>query len=152
LYPFTKSIAIVGKEGRKFGLSLLIASQRPSDVSATVLSQCANFLVHRIQNPEDIDYFKKILPAGSRDMPDQLPTLAPGDGILLGSALNVPARLKVHLPEPRPRSATPQPWDAWKVGRPLFNLEESCKKWLVELGGEAQDIPTTDITNEDIPF
>jgi hypothetical protein len=142
----------IAKEGRKFGLSLLIASQRPSDVSATVLSQCANFLVHRIQNPEDIDYFKKILPTGSRDLLDQLPIFAPGDGILLGSALNVPARLKVRLPYPKPKSDTPQPWDAWKVGRPLFNLEESCTKWVVELGGEGGDEATTDDNEDEIPF
>jgi hypothetical protein len=142
----------IAKEGRKFGLSLLIASQRPSDVSATVLSQCANFLVHRIQNPEDIDYFKKILPSGSRDLLDQLPILAPGDGILLGSALNVPARLKVRLPDPTPKSGTPKPWDAWKVGRRLFDLEESCKKWVVELGGGAEDTSPADLPEDDIPF
>lgn len=143
----------IAKEGRKFGLSLLIASQRPSDVSATVLAQCANFLVHRIQNPEDIDYFKKILPTGSRDLLDQLPILAPGNGILLGSALNVPARLKVRLPNPKPKSDTPQPWDAWKAGRPCFNLEESYAKWTVELGGNAGEIaPACNNEDDDIPF
>lgn len=124
----------IAKEGRKFGLSLIIASQRPSDVSATVLSQCANFVVHRIQNPEDIDYFKKILPTGSRDLLDQLPILAPGDAILVGSAVNVPARVKVKMPRPRPDSDTPRPWSAWQAGKPKFEIEASCEAWANETG------------------
>lgn len=119
----------IAKEGRKFGLSLMIASQRPSDVSATVLSQCANFLVHRIQNPEDIDYFKKILPTGSRDLLDQLPILAPGDGLLLGSAVNVPARVKVRKPNPAPSSETPRPWEAWQSSGPRFDIRGAADLW-----------------------
>jgi hypothetical protein len=124
----------IAKEGRKFGLSLIVASQRPSDVSATVLSQCANFLVHRIQNPEDIDYFKKILPTGSRDMLDQLPVLAPGDGILVGSAVNVPARVKVRRPSPQPSSDTPAPWKAWRKGEKKFGIAKSLSLWVNEAG------------------
>jgi uncharacterized protein len=124
----------IAKEGRKFGLSLIVASQRPSDVSATVLSQCANFLVHRIQNPEDIDYFKKILPTGSRDMLDQLPVLAPGDGILVGSAVNVPARVKVRRPSPQPSSDTPAPWKAWQKGEKKFDISSSLSTWVKEAG------------------
>lgn len=128
----------IAKEGRKFGLSLVIASQRPSDVSATVLSQCANFVVHRIQNPEDIDYFKKILPTGSRDLLDQLPILAPGDGLLLGSAVNVPARIKIHKPNPPPSSDTPRPWEAWQAGMKKFSLSEAASSWCRDTGGETE--------------
>ena len=120
----------IAKEGRKYGLSLVIASQRPSDVSPTVLSQCANFLVHRIQNPDDIDYFKKILPTGSREILEQLPILAPGDGILVGSALNVPTRVRIPLPHPKPDSDTPRPWVAWSTGAPQFDFEGSSASWL----------------------
>ena len=122
----------IAKEGRKFGLSLIIASQRPADVSATVLSQCANFLVHRIQNPEDIDYFKKILPIGSRDMLDQLPILSPGDGLLLGSAVNVPARIKVQKPKPTPRSDTPSPWLAWQASQPKLDVASALSSWILK--------------------
>jgi len=120
----------IAKEGRKFGLSLVIASQRPSDVSATVLSQCANFLIHRIQNPDDIEYFKKILPTGSRDVLDQLPILAPGDGLLLGSGVNVPARVRITLPDPHPESETPRPWEAWQRSKPRFDLEGAASAWV----------------------
>jgi DNA helicase HerA-like ATPase len=122
----------IAKEGRKFGLSLIIASQRPSDVSATVLSQCANFIVHRIQNPDDIDFFKRILPIASRDLLDQLPILAPGDGLLLGSALNVPARVKVRKPSPAPTSETPKPWKSWQKSELKFNVDEAIEVWTQE--------------------
>lgn len=122
----------IAKEGRKFGLSLIVASQRPSDVSATVLSQCANFLIHRIQNPEDIDYFKKILPLGSRDLLDQLPILVPGDGLLIGSAVNVPARVKVRKPNPNPLSETSKPWQAWQPGQEQFDIERAVYHWAFE--------------------
>jgi hypothetical protein len=122
----------IAKEGRKFGLSLILASQRPSDISATVLSQCANFIVHRIQNPEDIDYFKKILPSASRDLLDQVPILAPGDSLLLGSAVNVPARVKIRKPAAEPTSKTPEPWRAWQKSAPEFDIEEAIKAWSQE--------------------
>lgn len=122
----------IAKEGRKFGLSLIIASQRPSDVSHTVLSQCANFLAHRIQNPEDIDYFKKILPTGSRDLLDQIPILAPGDGLLLGSSVNVPSRVRVKKPKNPPESETPIPWKSWQKGEKIFDFKKAVKLWLQE--------------------
>ena len=56
----------IAKEGRKFGLSLIIASQRPSEVSQTIISQCANFISHRLQNPDDIDHFRRIIPIQAR--------------------------------------------------------------------------------------
>jgi hypothetical protein len=122
----------ISKEGRKFGLSLIIASQRPSDVSATVLSQCANFLIHRIQNPEDIEYFKRILPLGSKDLLDQLPILAPGEGLLLGSAVNVPSRIRVRKPDPSPESETSRPWAAWQADQPEFDRETALRRWIAD--------------------
>jgi uncharacterized protein len=122
----------IAKEGRKFGLSLIMASQRPSEVSATVLSQCANFIVHRIQNPDDIEFFKKILPSASRDLLDQLPILAPGDGLLLGSAVNVPARVKVRKPVAEPTSETPKPWKSWQNGVARFEISQAIDIWTQE--------------------
>jgi DNA helicase HerA-like ATPase len=155
----------ISKEGRKFGLSLIIASQRPSDVSATVLSQCANFLIHRIQNPEDIDYFKKILPLGSRDLLEQLPILAPGEGLLMGSAVNVPTRLKVRKPDPSPESETSRPWESWQEGQPTFDTVEALSRWVAEAapspplpeesaGTVENSVPAGDYsaTDDDVPF
>lgn len=124
----------IAKEGRKFGLSLVIASQRPADVSETVLSQCANFVVHRIQNPTDIDYFKKILPSGSREILDQVSILIPGEALLIGSATNVPCRVKVVAPNPEPHSETPKPADAWNDSAPLFDHDEALSNWSKDVG------------------
>ena len=134
-------------------------------MSATVLSQCANFLIHRIQNPEDIDYFKKILPLGSRDLLDQLPILAPGEGLLMGSAVNVPTRLKVRKPEPSPESDTSRPWSAWQADKPDFDAASALKRWIADttspasasLPGQTTPLdtapePSTEITDDDVPF
>lgn len=98
--------------------------------------------MHRIQNPEDIDYFRKILPLGSRDLLDQLPILAPGDGLLLGSAVNVPARVKVRKPERAPTSETPEPWKAWQRDAATFEIQQSIKAWRQEADEDApRDAP-----------
>lgn len=135
-----ESFERIAKEGRKFGLSLIIASQRPRDVSDTVLSQCANFIVHRIQNPEDIEYFRRIVPIGSREMLDQVPILDAGDALLLGSAVNVPSRVHIPIPDPAPESETPKPSRAWQAGMPDFETVEAVKNWL----GETFIIPGTE--------
>ena len=64
----------IAKEGRKFGLSLVVASQRPSELSRTVLAQCNSFIVHRIQNPDDQEYFKSVISGINRELLDQLPS------------------------------------------------------------------------------
>jgi hypothetical protein len=120
----------IAKEGRKFGLSLVVASQRPADVSETVLSQCANFVVHRIQNPTDIEYFKKILPSGSRDILDQVSILIPGEALLIGSATNVPCRVKVIAPHPEPQSDTSKPSEGWKAESNPFGWKEALSNLL----------------------
>jgi hypothetical protein len=132
-----ESFERIAKEGRKFGLSLIIASQRPRDVSDTVLSQCANFIVHRIQNPDDIEYFRRIVPIGSREMLDQVPILDAGDALLLGSAVNVPSRVHIPKPDPTPQSETPKPSKAWLEGMPTFDTGEAVKNWLGEASAKS---------------
>ncbi len=73
----------IAKEGRKFGLSLIIASQRPSEISQTIISQCANFISHRLQNPDDIDHFRRIIPMQARRLLDQVTILSSGEAIVL---------------------------------------------------------------------
>jgi DNA helicase HerA-like ATPase len=95
-----------------------------------VLSQCANFVVHRIQNPTDIEYFKKILPSGSRDILDQVSILIPGEALLIGSATNVPCRVKVIAPHPEPQSDTSKPSEGWKAGSNAFGWKEALNNLL----------------------
>lgn len=129
----------IAKEGRKFGLSFIAASQRPSDVSATVLSQCANFIVHRLQNPQDIDHFRRIVPSQSRRLMDQITILAPGEAIVVGSAFNIPTRARIRMPAPVPLSRTSAPFAAWSTEGEDFNIAQPLITWV----GENKDGPTS---------
>lgn len=98
----------IAKEGRKFGLSLLVASQRPSELSRTVLAQCNSFIVHRIQNPDDQDYFKSVISGINRELLGQLPALAQQQAIVLGDCVTLPLQVRIRNIEPRPHSDDPQ--------------------------------------------
>jgi uncharacterized protein len=100
----------IAKEGRKFVLSLIIASQRPSEISATIVSQCANFVSHRLQNPDDIDHFRRIIPLQARRLLDQVTILASGEAIVFGSAFHIPTRVQFDRPTPGPWSQTAAPY------------------------------------------
>jgi Helicase HerA, central domain len=127
----------IAKEGRKFGLSLIVASQRPSDISPTVLSQCANFVMHRLQNPDDIEHFRRIVPSQSRRLLDQITILAAGEAIVLGSAFHVPARVHIDKPERVPSSQSSAPHLAWRPeSEHGFDLDNALRNWGIELPSE----------------
>ena len=98
----------IAREGRKFGLSLVVASQRPSGLSKTVLSQCSSFIVHRLQNPEDLRYFKEIVPGIYGPMLEQISALAPQTALVLGECVPAPVLVKIRDAKPTPRSRDPQ--------------------------------------------
>ena len=120
----------IAREGRKFGLSLVVASQRPSELSKTVLSQCSSFIVHRLQNPEDLRYFKEIVPGIYGPMLEQLPALAPQTALVLGECVSAPALVRVREARPVPRSRDPQFYRYW-VGdsAPGVDVERICEEW-----------------------
>ena len=105
----------IAREGRKFGLGLVLASQRPSEISPTVLSQCNTFLLHRIVNDRDQDLVKRLVPDGLGDLLRELPSLPSRRAILLG--WGAPAPLLVEVRElsdaHRPNSPDPAFWDVW---------------------------------------
>ena len=119
----------IAKEGRKFGLSLIIASQRPSEISQTIISQCANFISHRLQNPDDIDHFKRIIPIQARRLLDQVTILASGEAVVFGSAFHVPARVQVDRAKPGPYSQTAAPFHEWRTEQSPFPLDEVVSAW-----------------------
>lgn len=94
----------VAKEGRKYGLFLLLASQRPSELSRTVLSQCSNFVIHRIQNPEDLQHVRRMTPFISDSVLGRLPALPKQHALIFGNAVTVPVTFRVRDASPRPRS------------------------------------------------
>jgi hypothetical protein len=120
----------IAREGRKYGLSLVVASQRPSEMSKTVLSQCNSFIVHRLQNPEDLRYFKQIVPGIYEQMLDQLPALAPRTALVLGESVRAPALVYMREARPRPRSSDPRFYSHWVSKPPKTpNVEAVAAKW-----------------------
>jgi DNA helicase HerA-like ATPase len=105
----------IAREGRKFGLGLVLASQRPSEVSPTVLSQCNTFLLHRIVNDRDQELVKHLVPDGLGDLLRELPSLPSRRAILLGWGAPAPVLVEIReLPEPvRPHSPDPAFWRVW---------------------------------------
>lgn len=94
----------IAKEGRKFGMLLLISSQRPSELSKTVLSQCSNFIVHRIQNPEDLSHIRQITPHISDTILKRMPSIPTQHALIFGHAVNLPTTFKVNEANPKPKS------------------------------------------------
>ncbi|MFS0982425.1 ATP-binding protein [Enterococcus casseliflavus] len=80
----------ISKEGRKYGFLICVSTQRPSDLSKTVVSQCSNFIVHRIQNPDDLNYISRMVPYIDRDTIDRLTYLQTGHALVFGSAIKIP--------------------------------------------------------------
>ena len=110
----------VAREGRKFGLGLVLSSQRPSEISETVLSQCNSFLLHRITNDRDQELISRLVPDNARGLLRELPSLPTRHCILLGTASKVPALLEVmHLDDDRrPASDDPDFWNVWTNEEP----------------------------------
>lgn len=148
----------VAKEGRKFGLSLIVASQRPSEISPTIISQCANFISHRLQNPDDIDHFRRIIPMQARRLLDQVTILASGEAIVFGSAFHIPTRVQFEEPAPGPYSQTAAPYYEWKHEKNAFPLHEVIESWGVEIPAgpapkdESAAEPDASDNNDGIPF
>lgn len=108
----------IAREGRKFGLGLVLSSQRPSELSPTVLSQCNTFLLHRISNDRDQELVHRLVPDNLRGLLRELPSLPSQSAILLGWASELPVLVKMNdLPKSQqPRSDDPEFWGVW-VGK-----------------------------------
>ena len=105
----------IAREGRKFGLGLVLSSQRPSELSPTVLSQCNTFLLHRISNDRDQELIHRLVPDNLKGLLRELPSLPPRSAILLGWASELPVlvRMRELSTAQRPKSDDPDFWSAW---------------------------------------
>jgi uncharacterized protein len=103
----------IAKEGRKYGVALLIVSQRPSDVSSTILSQCNNVIALRLTNGDDQATVKRLMPESLEGLMDTLPILDIGEALVVGDAVLLPSRIRIHPPVEKPLSATIDFWDEW---------------------------------------
>lgn len=120
----------IAKEGRKYGFSLLVVSQRPSDVSRTILSQCNNFLALRLTNDSDQNVIKRLMPDSLVGLTAMLPLLDTGEALLLGDAVLLPTRIKLDQPEVTPDSATRDFWTEWGSLMPDEKLLEAAVECL----------------------
>lgn len=103
----------IAKEGRKFGMFLIVSSQRPSELSKTVLSQCSNFIVHRIQNPEDLSHIRQITPHISETILKRMPSIPTQHALIFGHSVNLPTTFKVNNADPLPLSDNNKVSENW---------------------------------------
>jgi DNA helicase HerA-like ATPase len=120
----------IAKEGRKYGINMFVVSQRPSEVSETVLSQCGNFIVMRLTNPADQGYVRRLLPDFLAVAVEMLPYLRTGEAVLSGEAVEVPTRVRVTTPDPAPRSNDVKYREGWLSGLPAgYSAKTVVQRW-----------------------
>lgn len=107
----------IAKEGRKYGIGLIVVSQRPADVNRTVLSQSSNYIAMRLTNAEDQLVIKRLFPDSLGDFAELLPILDIGEALIVGDASLLPSRIKVTVPSVKPKSATVDFWDEWSKNK-----------------------------------
>jgi hypothetical protein len=119
----------IAREGRKYGISLVVCSQRPSELSKTVLSQCNSFIIHRLQNPEDQKYVKGLVSSANADMLDQLPIIPQQHAIITGDCVRTPIQVRIDNVNPTPNSHNPKFVDNWLTDLQI-PYEKTCDRWL----------------------
>ncbi len=119
----------IAKEGRKYGLSLVVISQRPSEVNKTILSQCSNFVAMRLTNSDDQGVIKKLLPDSLGSFSDILPTLDTGEALVVGDASLLPSRRRIDEPVNKPNSGTIEFWQEWQGDVDSTRLSTAVDNW-----------------------
>lgn len=124
-----KSMERIAKEGRKYGVGLGVVSQRPHEVSETVLSQCGTFICLRITNPDDQGYVRSLVPESEGDLVQVLAGLGRGEALVLGEAVPLPTRVMFDVPNPSPNSDDVNFYDKWKNGLDTLDVDAIVKRW-----------------------
>ncbi len=119
----------IAKEGRKYGVGLCVVSQRPTELSETVLSQCSNFICLRTTNPQDQDYIRKLMPEGEQDLADVLTTLRRGEALAVGEAIPLPTRFQLYPPDPAPASSDAPVAESWRTGPDDLDVGGIVDRW-----------------------
>jgi len=117
----------IAKEGRKYGVGLVVISQRPSEVNKTVMSQCNNFIALRLTNVEDQSVIKRLLPDNLAGLTDIIPILDVGEALVVGDASLLPTRININEPNIKPSSATIEFWKEWNSENVNQDLESAIK-------------------------
>ena len=105
----------IAKEGRKFGIIMDLITQRPTELSETVLSQCSNFIIFKLNHPTDLEYIRKMVPNISSDVIEKQKSLQSGTCVAFGRMMKIPMIVKMQMPNPEPQSANASIYDKWIV-------------------------------------
>ncbi|UWU25427.1 DUF87 domain-containing protein (plasmid) [Rhizobium sp. CB3060] len=123
------AIERIAKEGRKYGISLLISSQRPSEISETIFSQCSNFLAMRLTNPDDQSYVRRLLPDTLGNLTEGMPALEQGEALLIGDAVIMPCVVYVEPCNPAPASSDVKYLALWKEEWRKIDFKKRATRW-----------------------
>ncbi|HKJ17623.1 MAG TPA: ATP-binding protein [Xanthomonadales bacterium] len=124
-----RAIEFIAKNGRKYGVGLAVVTQRPHDLSETVLSQCGTFICMRIANPDDQEYVRAMVPDASRGTFAALTSLARGEAIAMGEAVPMPVRFQVTMPEPPPNSPSIDYATYWQEEDIEIDVDDLVRRW-----------------------
>lgn len=124
-----KSIERIAKEGRKYGVTLLLASQRPSEISETIFSQCNNFIAMRLTNPVDQSYVKKLLPDSLGSLIEKMPSLKQGEALLIGESVILPSIVQIDRCVNEPSSNDIPYWELWKDEWKDMDIDKIKEEW-----------------------
>lgn len=124
------SIERIAKEGRKYGVTLLLASQRPSEISETIFSQCNSFVAMRLTNPVDQGYVRKLLPDSLGSLIDKMPAFKQGEALLVGESIALPSVVQIDVCITGPASTDIPYWALWKEQWKELAIDEIRDEWL----------------------
>ena len=124
-----KTVERIAKEGRKYGVGCMIVSQRPAEVSETILAQCNNFVSMRLTNPNDQNYVKKLVPDSLASLIEILPSLRQGEALFLGDAAPLPVRVMLDYPSPPPNSMDIRFYERWKNREYETSVSDVVERW-----------------------
>lgn len=119
----------IAKEGRKYGITQLIVSQRPSDLSSTIISQCSNFFVLRVTNPEDQAFIRHVLPDHLSALTNMIPLFQNGEALIVGECVPLPIKGIIDEPNPTPNSNDVSFTEAWSKPMDSYNINKTIYKW-----------------------
>ncbi len=124
-----RSFERIAKAGRKYAVGLCVVSQRPNELSETVLAQCSSFVCLRITNPDDQEYVRSLVPDSARGILEAMTSLAQGEAIAAGEAVPMPVRFKVTMPDPPPNAQSIEYGEMWAKGPEETDVEHIVDCW-----------------------
>ena len=127
-----KMMERIAKEGRKYGVSIGVVSQRPTELSETMLAQCGSFICLRTTNPDDQAYIKGLVPEAEGDLTEILTSLGRGEALVLGEAAPLPTRVQIYKPNPEPKSNDVDYFTSWREGPDDLDVDEIVHLWRTQ--------------------